>query len=63
MLAGILSMPVLADYIARPCEPFLIAAERIQGFGGVVFDAIAGRMAIRVKILKVAQRQFPAMKT
>jgi hypothetical protein len=49
VLAGILSMPVLADYIARPCEPFLIAAERIQGFGGVVFDAIAGRMAKRLQ--------------
>ena len=44
---GILGVPVLADNIAGAGEPFFIAPKLLQGFGRIMFDAIADGIAER----------------
>ena len=47
LLAGVLVVPELANGLAGAGEPFLIAPELLQGFGGIMFDAVARGVAER----------------
>ena len=47
LLAGVLVMPELANDLTGAGEPFLVAPELLQGFGRVMFDAVARGVAKR----------------
>ena len=49
LLAGVLIVPELADGLAGAGEPFLVAPELLQGFGRIMFDAVARGVAERLE--------------